>query len=508
MNDDPYLIPGSGVLRNKLGIQDAPTLDRLERRLSTERASQGVPAGDFDLKHLRAIHGHLFQDVYDWAGQVRSVEITKGESQFQFRQFIDTGMADVHRRIVASNYLRGLDQDAFAGKAGEILGDVNYVHPFREGNGRTQMAYLEQLATQAGHKIDLSLIDGERWIEASKQAHRGDYAGMSDVIASAMDPRRALDRKLADVADRTDGRDLVQLTKIVRDHGERLSDAQIGRLDRATADLDKLAERYAQRQGRGAASSPSDGSTDRIIALREAVEDELGRRDRGRVHDRPTFHVVVGAIGAGKSALVADRLSDVPEDRGTGRVSARGDASGNGLVLESRTLDEAVLERMQDARSEGYRVELNYVRAASAEQAAQRSARRIVGSGPVVENARSEMTRAEAAIPDAAAYADQIRLYDNGRQGRPMRVAADLERESYRFDPEAPAWSKDIAERVAQAEHGRATTRADMDRALERAKDVARADGLDVDGRQPRQEDRGAGRSQTVRERNDDGHGL
>ena len=80
---DPYTYPGSTVLRNKLGLTHAAQLDRLERRLVTQRAAEGIPAGGFDLAHLRTIHRHLFQDVYDWAGELRTVEIAKGGHQFQ-----------------------------------------------------------------------------------------------------------------------------------------------------------------------------------------------------------------------------------------------------------------------------------------------------------------------------------------------------------------------------------------------------------------------------------------
>ena len=136
MKNDPYVYPGTSVLRNRLGIRDAAELDRVERQLVRERILEVAPAGDFDLRHLKAIHRHLFQDVYEWAGQLRTVEISKGGSQFQFRQYIETGMANIHRRLVQAGFLRGTDQAAFAAEAGRIIGDVNYVHPFREGNGR------------------------------------------------------------------------------------------------------------------------------------------------------------------------------------------------------------------------------------------------------------------------------------------------------------------------------------------------------------------------------------
>ena len=182
---DPYLYPGLTVLRNKLGIRSETELDHIERLLVAQRAAEGIPSGAFDLEHLKAIHRHLFQDIYDWAGEVRTVELNKGSQQFQFRQYIETGMADIHRRLTTAGFLAGLDHETFAREAARILGDVNYVHPFREGNGRVQLYYLEQLAAQAGHALDLTLIDPERWIEASRHSHEGDYTLMAAEISRA-----------------------------------------------------------------------------------------------------------------------------------------------------------------------------------------------------------------------------------------------------------------------------------------------------------------------------------
>jgi len=176
--EDPYVYPGMQVLRNRLGITDAKALDQIERRLVTQRTVEGLPTGHFDLSHLRAIHRHLFQDIYEWAGGIRTVEISKGNSQFQFRRFIETGMADVHRRIEGADYLRNLSWTDFADRAGPIIGDVNYVHPFREGNGRTQLQYLKQLAAQAGHRIELGRLDPAGWLKASQAAQLGNYDPM------------------------------------------------------------------------------------------------------------------------------------------------------------------------------------------------------------------------------------------------------------------------------------------------------------------------------------------
>lgn len=187
MSDPVYCYPPDHVvLRNKLDLRDVAQLDYVEREFVTQRTAQGIPSGTFDLAHLRAIHRHLFQDVYDWAGELRTVEIAKGGNQFQFRRYISNGMADVHRRVVAGGYLKNLAADDFAARAGEIIGDINYVHPFREGNGRTQALYLEQLALQAGHPLDLRRIVRDEWMAASRAAHAGDCALFRDCIRKAV----------------------------------------------------------------------------------------------------------------------------------------------------------------------------------------------------------------------------------------------------------------------------------------------------------------------------------
>ena len=187
MSDRDYCYPPDfTVLRNRLGIRAAPALEAAERGLVAQRLLEPLPTGDFDLPHLKAIHHHLFQDVYIWAGMVRTVEIAKDGSRFQPRRFIETGMADIHRRIMIAGHFRGTGPDGFAEGAGPILGDVNHVHPFREGNGRTQLQYLRQLAAHAGHALDVTRIDRAAWLEASRRSNAGDHAAMTCCIRRAL----------------------------------------------------------------------------------------------------------------------------------------------------------------------------------------------------------------------------------------------------------------------------------------------------------------------------------
>ena len=95
-------------------------------------------------------------------------------------------MVDIHRRIVTAEYFRGTGPDGFAGGAGQVLGDVNHVHPFREGNGRTQIQYLKQLAARAGHVLDLTRVGHAAWLDASHSSNAGDHEAMRRCIRHAL----------------------------------------------------------------------------------------------------------------------------------------------------------------------------------------------------------------------------------------------------------------------------------------------------------------------------------
>lgn len=179
---DPYTDPETGILRNKPGIKTAANLDAFERLSVQQRMREKLPTGRFDLAHLKAIHRHLFQDVYDWAGEIRTVEISKGGHQFQFRQFVSQGVDYVHKEIAKTNFLRGLSPEEFAERAATVIGDLNYAHPFREGNGRTQFVFLAQLAERAGHAVNVNKVPNQEWISASKQAFQGDTSMMAQLI--------------------------------------------------------------------------------------------------------------------------------------------------------------------------------------------------------------------------------------------------------------------------------------------------------------------------------------
>jgi cell filamentation protein len=182
---DPYLDKNSGALRNLLGITDQAALDTAESSLSFLRANElreKPVTGQFDLPHLQAIHLRLFGDVYDSAGQLRLVEIQKGTTAFARQIVMESAAGQLFRQLAKEQYLRALDAQAFSQRAGFYLGEINVLHPFREGNGRTQREFIAQLAFAAGHRIDWSGVDQKTMVNASIAAYSGDSSYLAQII--------------------------------------------------------------------------------------------------------------------------------------------------------------------------------------------------------------------------------------------------------------------------------------------------------------------------------------
>lgn len=199
---EDYFYPGTTVLRNKFGIQDQDALAEAERLAVQARIEQGCPTGNFDLAHIQAIHRHLFQDVYEWAGELRQVDMFKNHpDEYASAGSIDWEVSRVHKRAVDADFLRNTNVWEFSAGAAEIIGDINHAHPFREGNTRTQLQCLQQLGEQAGHNIDLTRIDRAAWNVAKIEAGRGNYGVMNDQIRAAIVP--TLERAPPPVAEPT-----------------------------------------------------------------------------------------------------------------------------------------------------------------------------------------------------------------------------------------------------------------------------------------------------------------
>ncbi|NII60051.1 Fic/DOC family protein [Sphingomonas aerolata] len=187
MANDPYTYPGTDILRNTLGITDDAALKKAEQRFTAVRGIEvarltfpATPDG------YRALHKHLFQDVYDWAGQDRSVDTAKGGARFAHAPYIASSLDAVFRDMAAKTDFRGLTRDAFFDRLGNHINEINAVHPFREGNGRTMRHHAAQIARDAGHPIRIGSIDKTAWMEASRHGFlTGDHRAMAAVFAAA-----------------------------------------------------------------------------------------------------------------------------------------------------------------------------------------------------------------------------------------------------------------------------------------------------------------------------------
>ncbi|WFG47200.1 Fic family protein [Pseudonocardia alni] len=189
---DPYLDLATGVLRNRLGITDPDELGQAEAELTALRLielRQAPLPGRYDLDHLQDFHHHIFSDLYDWAGQLRTVSIGKGQL-FCPPQHLETFAADIFGRLHSEQVLRGRDLDGFVTGLAELLGDVNALHPFREGNGRTQRAFLAQLAADAGYELRWTAMDPAENNRASALSLAGDTAALHTMLVRLIRPLR------------------------------------------------------------------------------------------------------------------------------------------------------------------------------------------------------------------------------------------------------------------------------------------------------------------------------
>ena len=179
-----YCYKDSGVLINKLDVQVESTFVMVERFLSGERQlelRENPIKGNYDLAHLKAIHKYLFQDIYHWAGKIRSVAIAKG-NLFCLPQYIESYANDIFGKLKRDNYYQGYDKEQFLSAITNLLADINALHPFREGNGRTQREFIKYVAALNGYDFDWSKVNEKENIVASYESVNGDNTKLKDIL--------------------------------------------------------------------------------------------------------------------------------------------------------------------------------------------------------------------------------------------------------------------------------------------------------------------------------------
>jgi len=184
---DPYRYAGTSVLKNIPGIRDQAELERFESAIVKQRSFEVLPRGNLSVRHYRSIHRHLFQDVYRWAGRFRTVRTHRGTSTFRYPEHIADQMKRLFGGLKHAEYLVGLAADDFALRGAHFLATLNAIHPFREGNGRSQNAFLGLLAARAGHGLDLARLDETAFRAAMIESFSGSEEPLAGQIRNLIE---------------------------------------------------------------------------------------------------------------------------------------------------------------------------------------------------------------------------------------------------------------------------------------------------------------------------------
>jgi cell filamentation protein len=181
--DDPYCYPRTTVLRNRRNLRSQGELDRFETAITAQRFSEPLPAGKLTEQHYQRVHRHLFRDIYSWAGQYREgVRISKGDSTFCYPEYIPNEMKKLFAGLRRDNFLKNLSAEQFAQKAASFLANLNAIHPFRDGNGRSQVAFMALVAAAAGHPLRLSRVEPDDFKAAMIRSFKGEEKPLVEQI--------------------------------------------------------------------------------------------------------------------------------------------------------------------------------------------------------------------------------------------------------------------------------------------------------------------------------------
>ncbi|RKQ39447.1 putative adenosine monophosphate-protein transferase Fic [Enterobacter sp. R1(2018)] len=184
---DPYFWSGIQVLRNRLDIRESERLKEAELQLTALRAAT-IELGPqrMGLPWLCSIHQQLFQDVYDWAGELRKVDIYQGDTRFCHFEYIENEGNDLMQELEDERYLSDLEKPEFIECLAHYYCEINVLHPFRIGSGRAQRVFFEQLAIHAGYMLDWSEVEQDTWQAANQAGALGDLKPLTAIFTKVV----------------------------------------------------------------------------------------------------------------------------------------------------------------------------------------------------------------------------------------------------------------------------------------------------------------------------------
>ena len=177
--------PGTTVLVNRLGLTEQKLLTEAESIIVTScsaKAEKELAFGTPDLGFYKSLHRTLFGDLYDWAGTFRTINISKKGTVFCDHDELERLGELKFAYLKEHDYLRGLADGSFFDELAELYHDMNMLHPFREGNGRTLRLFMTLLVRNTSRDIDFSLCETDMLTIAAMKAAQGDISVLRDVL--------------------------------------------------------------------------------------------------------------------------------------------------------------------------------------------------------------------------------------------------------------------------------------------------------------------------------------
>ena len=165
-----YCYPDSNVLKNKLNIRDNKLLKTAEEEITLIKQMELLKnpiKGNFSKAHLMNIHKFIFEDIYSFAGKIRKEQISKADTMFYPPNLIDRELDKVFAKIKEKNMLRETDEEKVFDNLAYVMAELNIIHPFREGNGRSIREFIRLMAKRMGYDLNWGNVDKEELLEAS-----------------------------------------------------------------------------------------------------------------------------------------------------------------------------------------------------------------------------------------------------------------------------------------------------------------------------------------------------
>lgn len=165
-----YCYPDSNVLKNKLNIRDNKLLKTAEEEITLIKQMELLKnpiKGNFSKAHLMNIHKFIFEDIYSFAGKIRREQISKADTMFYPPNLIDRELDKVFAKIKEKNMLKETDREKVFDNLAYVMAELNIIHPFREGNGRSIREFIRLMAKRMGYDLNWGNVDKEELLEAS-----------------------------------------------------------------------------------------------------------------------------------------------------------------------------------------------------------------------------------------------------------------------------------------------------------------------------------------------------